>query len=235
MAFYKPSPISNYLFVRSFDLWIEPCACSPFHGLVDSLISLCAVTTQEQLVVVIRALRDGLALDGYHSMAKVRPLSLLVNQRLLSSSCSVLWSCTENNECSCSHPFCVWKAFGDVQRELSQLKMLQPHPNLLQVYGMMLNPLRLVMEHSPGWLLDVFVNAASYRFFSTTEGTLHLALQLHRIWGGVVPRDAPGVVVPPLCFKVPLSVAFCMLHCLLSALCETAFRVPNRHDRLLRT
>ncbi len=99
------------------------------------------------------------------------------------------------------------QGFADFQHEATLMSSLQ-HPNIVRLYGIMLNPLCLVMEFC-------------------AEGDLRTLLERQRLWGGPVPADAREM--PPLCMKIAQDVARGMrlLHAQSPPIAHRDLRSPN--------
>jgi serine/threonine protein kinase len=84
------------------------------------------------------------------------------------------------------------------------------HPNIVALYGMILNPLRLVMEYC-------------------SHGDLFSALKKEMIWSGPVQLADAALSIPPLCWKIMTDIAHGMafLHAQQPPIAHRDLRSPN--------
>lgn len=80
------------------------------------------------------------------------------------------------------------EAFDEFQHEAVLMSKLR-HDNIVRLHGLILNPLRLVMEYCA--IGDLY----------------HVLEKQTPIWGGPVPLDDPSATIPPICFKILKDIA----------------------------
>jgi hypothetical protein len=101
------------------------------------------------------------------------------------------------------------EAFAEFQHEAALMSKL-PHANIVALHGIMLAPLRLVMEYCQ-------------------HGDLLSVLEKQALWKGPVNIDDAGAAIPPVCWKIISDIAqgMAFLHAQQPPIAHRDLRSPN--------
>ncbi len=113
------------------------------------------------------------------------------------------------NEVSDAAAALNWEVFREFRNEAAMMSRLR-HANIVALHGLMLKPLRLVMEYC-------------------AAGDLLLVLERQQVWGGPVNVDDAAAVIPALCWKIICDVArgMAFLHAQQPPIAHRDLRSPN--------